>query len=129
MNKNIDVERPFNNKVNFSDCTMIFPYKVIQAVEFNNKVIVNVSTHENKPQPWDTRNIWCYAKPKGGSTTGELLWKVEPTVNHRGEPGELPYYSVRWSEIRNKLIAFSDCFRYVIDVETGKVQFDEGGIK
>lgn len=120
----------FPNKIEFSDCVMSFPHGVSQALELEEKVFVRFAFSENEVAGREEfQNVWCYRKPTSGKTESELLWKIEAPVNHRGEPYNLPYYTLRWSKQKNAIYVANDAFGYTVDHETGHITLVASGLR
>jgi hypothetical protein len=120
----------FLSKIEFSDCIMTFPHGVSQALEMEDKILVRFAFSKNEvAENEKLQNIWCYHKPEPGKTEGKLLWKIEPPVNHRGESYDYPYYSLKWSTLKNAIYVANDAFGYTVDPDTGHITLVASGLR
>ena len=128
MIKNIEIPRPFQRNIKFSFGEVEFDSNVLDAVEMDDRVVVQLSNKNNPPEE-KTVNIFCYAKPTSGQKIGKLLWKVQPPKNFDGKPLATPYYNLGYLEKFKGLYATSLGFGYKIDSDTGASSIVQTDIK
>ena len=99
-----------HNKILLGDKTLQFNNKIIEAVEYGNKIMIVFDTDEDGGYD----NVFCY------TSDSRLLWRISPAPIDIGGTARSPYVGVDVIDGNCRVIDFFGR-RFLVDMENGQI--------
>lgn len=99
-----------NNKVLLKGKELQFDMKIIEAAEYDEKLVIVFDTDED--DGYD--NVFCYTVEK------KLLWRIKPAPVNIGGTARSPYVGVDIIDGNCRAIDFFGR-RFLVDIENGEI--------